>query len=151
MGDLLYRLKYRGDPTALDPIADTVAEFLERWGAPVDALVPVPPNNTARQVQPVLEVARAVCKRTGIPLCDCLRKVKETGQLKDVFDLNKRAALLRGAFAVDRNRTEGRRLLLFDDLFRSGATATTITRTLLSDGHAASVFLLTLTRTRRKS
>ncbi len=78
-------------------------------------------------------------------------KGKGTGELKDVFEFEKRAAALKNAFAVGRNVTEGKRLLLFDDLYRSGATATAITRALTSNGHAAAVFLLTLTRTRRKS
>jgi predicted amidophosphoribosyltransferase len=76
-------------------------------------------------VQPVTEISRKVCERTGIPLCDtCIKKVRRTAQLKDVFDFEKRAAVLKDAFAVDRTLTEGKRLLLFDDLYRSGATVT---------------------------
>jgi len=151
IGELLYRLKYGRDRTTLDSITETVAEFLRNWEIGVDALVPVPPSNRARPVQPVLEVAKKVCERSGIQLCGCVKQVKGTRQLKDVFEFKERAAVLKDAFAVDRNMTEGKRLLLFDDLYRSGATATAITRTLRADGHAAAVFLLTLTRTRRKS
>lgn len=45
---------------------------------------------------------------------------------------------------------EGRKVLLFDDLFRSGATMNSITAALLEKGQASEVFALTLTRTRSK-
>jgi competence protein ComFC len=152
IGELLYRLKYGRDRSTLVPIAEAVAEFLLRWNPGAEALVPVPPSNTARQVQPVLEVARVVCERTGIQLCDqCVKKIKSTEPLKDVFEFEKRAMILKDAFTIDRKLTEGKRLLLFDDLYRSGATVTGISQSLKSDGLAAAVFLLTLTRTRSRS
>jgi hypothetical protein len=64
----------------------------------------------------------------------CIKKVKRTAQLKDVFDFEKRAAVLAEAFAVDR-----------------ALTITAITNLLASEGQAAAVFLLTLTRTRSRS
>jgi len=50
-----------------------------------------------------LEVATAISKRTGIELClDGLVKVKQTPQLKDVFDFKARVAALEGAFTVEK-------------------------------------------------
>jgi len=55
------KLKYRADPSAVDSIAETAAEFLtEKWCVNVDLIVPVPPSNTGRKRQPVLEVAAAI-------------------------------------------------------------------------------------------
>jgi predicted amidophosphoribosyltransferase len=79
----------------------------------------------------------------------CVRKVKSTAQLKDVFDFAKRTEILNGAFAVDVAKTTGKRLLLLDDLYRSGATVSAITRLLLTMGAAGAVHLLTLTQTRK--
>jgi len=150
LAELLHRLKNRGDQTAIEPIVDTVEEFVNTWKPRVDAIVPVPPSNTARKRQPVIAVATALSERMGIPLCDsCLSKIKSTGQLKDIFDYSKRAEILTGAFSVDERRTRGRRLLLFDDLYRSGATVSTITNLLIGTGAASAVYLLTLTRTRK--
>jgi predicted amidophosphoribosyltransferase len=84
-------------------------------------------------------------------LSSCLKKTKDTSELKDVFDLGKRSELLQDAFAVDAAKAKGKRILLFDDLYRSGATATAITRVLKEQGGAAAVYLLTLTRTRRNA
>ena len=60
LGELLYKLKYRADPSAVDTIAETAAEFLaEKWRVNVDLIMPVPHSNTGRKRQPVLEVATA--------------------------------------------------------------------------------------------
>jgi predicted amidophosphoribosyltransferase len=88
----------------------------------------------------------------GIPLCiDCIVKVKQTAQLKDLVEYDKRMAALDGAFKVDPARTEGKDILLFDDLYRSGATVSAIAKLLKKEGKAKAVRLLTLTRTRSKS
>ena len=68
---------------------------------------------------------------------------------EDVFDFAKRTEILDGAFAVDVAKTTGKRLLLLDDLYRSGATVSAITRLLLATGAAGAVYLLTLTQTRK--
>ena len=149
LGELLYKLKYRADPSAVDSIAETAAEFLtEKSRVNVDLILPVPPSNTGRKRQPVLEVATAISERTGIELClDGLVKVKQTPQLKDVFDFKERVAALEGAFAVEKAKIQGKRVLLFDDLFRSGAAMNTITECLMTGGVEV-VYALTLTRTR---
>ena len=150
IGDLLFRLKNRGDLTAVEPIAEAAAEFLRTWGIKADAMIPVPSSNAARKRQPVLEVANAITAKTGIPICvKCISKVKSTGQLKDIFERAKREKILADAFAVDSAQTQGKRVLVFDDLYRSGATAGAITRLLLDKGAASQVYLLTLTQTRK--
>jgi|GEM_PF-4539374 len=47
---------------------------------------------------------------------------------EDAFDFAKRTEILDWAFAVDVAKTTGKRLSLFDDLYRSGATVSAITR-----------------------
>lgn len=150
IGELLYRLKYRADSHAVGSIAEAVVGFLsKRWPITVDLIVPVPPSNTARKRQPVLEVAEEISERSGIRLgTACITKIKQTPQLKNVYDYKERTAALENAFAVAANETSGQRLLLFDDLFRSGATMNAITECLIRDGKAGKVFALTLTRTR---
>jgi competence protein ComFC len=150
LGDLLYRLKNAGDQSVVPEIIATVAAFLREWRLRVDAIVPVPPSNTRRKHQPVIVVARALSKNIGVPLCEgCVTKVRSTAQLKDVFDFGKRTEILRGAFTVDVAQTTGKRLLVLDDLYRSGATVSAITQLLMTTGAASAVYLLTLTQTRK--
>jgi len=151
LGDLVYRLKNRGDRSTIEPIVETVVAFLKTWQLRVDSIVPVPPSNTAKKSQPVIELATTISERTGIPLCtSCMSKVKSTAQLKDIFDRAKRDEILADAFSVNRDQTKGKRLLVFDDWYRSGATAGAITKLLAGEGAASAVYLLTLTQTRKK-
>lgn len=148
IGEPVYRLKYKHDNAVMDQIAETVVEFLSSWKPAVEAIIPAPPSNTGRPIQPVLEIASRISQRTDLPICDtCIKKIKKTGQMKD-FEISKRTDVLSGAYAVDSEKIAQRRLLLFDDLYDSGATANTITKALLGQGGAAAVYLLTLTQTR---
>jgi predicted amidophosphoribosyltransferase len=128
-----------------DDLADTAADFVKRtWRLSADLIIPVPPSNV-RSVQPVMLVATALSSRLGVPICnDCLKKVKETPQLKDIRDYDERKEVLDGAFAASAEFCAGKRLLLFDDLHGSGATVSHIVDVLKAAG-AKSVSLLTLT------
>ncbi len=145
VGELLYQLKYRHDQTVVDQLAEAAGRFLKKWAPPIDAIVPVPPS-VSRKPQPVLSVATAIGERLHIPLCtDCIVKVKQTPQLKDITEYDKRMEALKDAFTVSPENTTGKSLLLFDDLYGSGATVRYIVDALKDLGHAKAVYLLTLT------
>lgn len=80
-----------------------------------------------------------------------VKRIKPLPELKDVYEYDARVKLLLTAHAVDRAATVEQRILLFDDLFRSGATMNAITTALYEDGQAGEVFALTITRTRSRS
>lgn len=151
VGELLYRLKSKGDATTVSSLVDAIESFWAMSPRPaVDLIVPIPPSKP-RKDQPVILVAMALSERLNIPLCmDCLRKLKQTPQLKDLLEYDKRMEALKGAFTVATAKTQGKDILLFDDLYRSGATASVITTLLKEEGKAKAVRLLTLTRTRSK-
>lgn len=150
LGELVFRLKNRSDRTTLDPIADTAAEFVLASGIQFDAVAPVPPSRR-RPFQPVIEIATALGARLAKPvLLSVVSKVKETPELKDVFDFGERQKLLEGAFAVDEKAVKGQRLLLVDDLYRSGATAAIVAKELMGAG-ASAVYFLAMTKTRTRS
>jgi competence protein ComFC len=152
VGELLYQLKYGRTQTAAekltiaDQLAETAASFLKNtWRIAIDAIVPVPPSN-ARTIQPVMVVADALAARLGVRVCTgCLSKVKQTPQLKDITDYDKRKEVLTDAFNVAIELTTGKNLLLFDDLHGSGATVGHIVEVLRNSGGAKAVYLLTLT------
>lgn len=64
------------------------------------------------------------------------------------YNYDDRLQLLEGAHTVQNSITKGKRILLFDDLFRSGATMNAITANLYDFGMAVEVFALSITRTR---
>lgn len=145
VGELLYQLKYRRDQTAVDQLAEAAESFLRSWKPPIDAMIPVPPSLT-RTNQPVIAVATALAQRLQIPLwASSLLKVKQTPQLKDIVEYDKRTEALKDAFTVAPEHTTGKNLLLFDDLYGSGATVSHIAEVLKTQGGATAVYLLTLT------
>jgi competence protein ComFC len=147
IAELLYKLKYRGDQTAAQPIIETAAHFLTPHREKFDLIIPVPPS-TQRVVQPVLVLATGIGSATGLPVIPCITTTRPTSQLKGVTDPDQRKALLDGLYTIASSQTHGKRILLFDDLFRSGATLNAITGVLLAEGKADSVCVLTITRTR---
>lgn len=148
IGKCLFRLKYRRDQSAMDPIVAALKTFLDQWKPVADVLVPIPHSTPGRTLVP--DMAKKLARLTGIPLGDgCIEKLGSSKQLKDVYDREERLQLLEGAFLIKRTRIEGKRVLLLDHLYRSGATAGAIAKA-LQDAGAQAVFLLTVTRTRSK-
>jgi predicted amidophosphoribosyltransferase len=147
LGELLYRLKYKSDQSAIAPIAQAVCDFVQKWNPGIDVIVPAPPSKN-RAVQPLFQIADEVGRLLNLPVDkQSVRKVKETPELKNV-DYAKRLELLGGAHSVDGAVLRGRRILLLDDLHQSGATLNAIARLLREAGGASAVFALALTRAR---
>lgn len=147
VGELLFKLKNRFDTSVVPEIIAVVKTFLKTWPLQVDMIVPVPPSKS-RTVQPVMLLAQALGAQIGIPLVEAVKKTRDMPQLKTIFDLAERGKVLKGAYAVDQEIVKGRRVLLFDDLFRSGATMNEVSSALCQQGQAMEVYALTITRTR---
>lgn len=77
-----------------------------------------------------------------------VKKNKKTPELKNIYAYSDRTKALEGVFTCDPIFTREKSILLFDDLFRSGATITTITKALYEVGLAKDVYALTITKTR---
>lgn len=148
IGDLLYRLKHDSDASAVTPIVDAVAAFVASWKPAVDLIVPVPPSRP-RAFPPVLVLGAALAKRLNLPFApSSVTWAREVSELGNAHDYDARTRLLAGAFTLDKAQVKGRRVLLFDDLHRSGATLNTLAAALYDEGAAADVVALAITRTR---
>lgn len=146
-GELLYRLKYRGDQSAIALIVQATGEFVREWNPGIDVIVPVPPSRS-RAVQPLFQIADEVGRLLNLPVDKTsVRKTKATPELKNV-DHSQRLELLAGAHSIEGDALRGRRVLLLDDLYQSGATLNAIARLIKETGGASAVFALALTRTR---
>lgn len=140
-------MKSKANYSAVPEIVEAIETPMKEWEPTVDILVPVPPSRD-RNVQPVLLLAEAISQQLDIPLADCVTKTRNVPQLKNILDLDERAKLLEGLYTIDKSVTQGKSVLLFDDLYRSGATMNAVTAELYEAGKAINVFALTITRTR---
>lgn len=150
VGDLLYRLKYKGQKAALADIVATAASFIRAWNPPISAIVPVPPSRP-RAAQPVKLIAQGLGTELRLPLCDIVTK-RATKELKDVFDYHERMVLLANAYAIrPAPALDSTAVLLIDDLYRSGATLNAVAGALVAQGRVGAVYAFCLTRTRSSS
>ena len=147
IAELLFRLKNRADRDAAGPIIETTAKFLAQYRDKFDCIVPVPPSHQ-RALQPVIVLAEGIGAALGVPVLSCITTTRSTSQLKNVTDPEERKKQVEGLYQVAAAQTQGRSILLFDDLFRSGTTMNAITDELLDPGKAAAVRALTITKTR---
>ena len=149
--DLVHALKYR-DRTDL---ARWMAVWMARAGseliADTDLVAAVPLHRIrllTRRFNQSAELARSVSARTGLPfLPDVVQRRKATRRQVGLKPAE-RQTNVRGAFAVrpqDAMAIAGRRVLLVDDVYTTGATVSAVARVLLRAG-ASSVDVLTFAR-----
>lgn len=121
------KLKYSGRPG----VARTLALLMQRHlGDGQDAiLVPVPLHRWRiwrRGYNQAALIATELARRSGIPAeLGLLRRIKSTPSLRG-RNRRERALAVRGAFAASgeaKARLAGRRAILIDDIYTSGATA----------------------------
>ncbi|OGC00573.1 hypothetical protein A2V82_01765 [candidate division KSB1 bacterium RBG_16_48_16] len=146
VGELAYRLKYQKDTSVLEELVEHAASLFTDHPLliDVDALVPVPPS-LARTPHPVFQFTRALAQNIRLPVWPALIKTRQTAPQKEMHTLAQKRANVAGAFAVDRD-VRGKRLLVIDDLYDSGATLEEISRELKAKG-VKRLCVLTLTRT----
>ncbi len=149
--DLVHLLKYGDRLDLVQPFSN----WLVRAGAEVlreaDALVPVPLHWSRlfqRRFNQSAALARAVSKRTGLPVIDeVLTRVRATPPQVGLAR-EERAKNVHGAFAIDkaqRHKMKGKRIVLVDDVLTTGATANACARVLRRAG-VSHVDVLTLAR-----
>jgi predicted amidophosphoribosyltransferase len=147
MGDLVYRLKYKQDRQALSKIVELLDGIAGIEG--FDFLIPIPPTNKNRPFQPVELITRALGERRGVAVATDALTNKGAEELKGVTDPVARNELLADAIKFHKpERFFGLKVLLVDDLFRSGSTLRVATALLYAQAQVAQVSVLTMTKTR---
>ena len=151
-GEALNKLKYHNDYSQIKILSEIATDFLRtRVVTPyIDVIIPAPPSNYDRERQPVFEIAKNISRNLKIDLDEeYIEKVKETNQLKSIENKKERENILNGAFRVPDLRYKDKKILLFDDLYRSGSTLKEITE-ILYNADVNNVYVLALTKTRVK-
>lgn len=150
LGELIYKLKYNFDKSAIEPLAQRCAKVIKEIFLDFDVIIPAPPSNLNRPFQPVYEIAKRISELTKIPVDFDFIKKLPTEQIKTLSDQEARNIVLERAISIKGSRYKGRNILLFDDLFRSGDTLNAIAKKLRNDGEVNNIKALCVTKTRVK-
>ena len=148
IGELIYQLKYRNDLSAALKIVELLKALsgIEKF----DAIIPVPSSKKNRPYQPVDEIAKALGAQRRVEVLVGFLDNKTGGaELKNVVDPAKKTALLEGAITIADDRDiSGKRILLLDDLYDSGATLNACCSVLRKNTKIGEIYVLTMTKTR---
>ncbi len=132
-------------------VADALLNALRRSGFDRTSMIVPVPLSARRRIERGYNqaeiLARIVSKRSGFS-CDSLSLVRklDTPAHRTGMDMKARELTVRNAFEVKRPKLiEGHRILLIDDVFTSGATASYCAKALKKSG-AVEVNVLTLAR-----
>lgn len=149
LGELLYKLKYKGQRSAVYIIVDRILEKV-RGLKTIDLIVPIPASNPKRPVNAALEIAKELGARTGIRVGAEVLYRRMSTELKNIEDIEERRRILTRALDVScQYNLREKNILLIDDIFRSGITLEAAT-TLLYERGAQAVVAMTITKTRTK-
>ncbi len=148
LGELIYKLKYNYDKSAIEPIAQRCADVIKDTFSTVDVIIPAPPSNLNRPFQPVYELAKRISELTGIPVDFNFINKLPTEQIKTLSDQEARNIVLERAISIRSLEYKEYNILLFDDLFRSGDTLNAIAKKLKNDGEVNNIKALCVTKTR---
>jgi ComF family protein len=142
---LVLALKYRSLHALAGPMGELLADAFARDPLPVDLVVPVPLHGRRRRQRGFNQselLGRVVSQRARLEMdTRSLRRRRNTPQQSQADDRFRREANMHGAFTCSR-AVAGRRVLLIDDVFTTGATLRECAVTLRRAG-AISVFALT--------
>lgn len=151
VGKAVWLLKYHGKAVMARPLAELMLKFMpELFGmADYDYIVPVPIHKKKRRERGYNQmelIGRWLSRTTGIPMETSLMKVVNN-ESQTGLSAKERLENVRGVFDVpDPSRIAGKKILLIDDVFTTGATVNESARMLARRGKVDRVDVFTLTR-----
>ncbi len=151
--DAMLRYKFGGKRGHVVPFARLMAQCAgEELSGLYDVVTWVPVSRKRRRKRGFDQselLARRTAENLGVPVVPALRKKRHTGANSGLDTREARAANVLGAFeTVDAERFRGKRVLLIDDVYTTGATLSECSRMLLMAG-AEDVVCLTFAAARK--
>ena len=148
----IYTLKFGKKKYIAQTLGALMADEFLKSGMQAEIIVFVPMTDKEEKKRGFNQselLAQEVGGRLDIPVLPALVKIKDTSAQKELRGKD-RATNLEGAFSCAFGQVKGRKLLLVDDIFTTGATADECAKVLLKAG-AREVNVLTCAVTRLKT
>ncbi len=148
---LIYKLKFAKKTYVAQTLGALMADKFLECGMNSEIIVFVPMTASEEKKRGYNQaelLANEVGKRLDIPVLPALAKIKSTSEQKELKGKD-RAINLDGAFACIFEQVKGRKILLIDDVFTTGATANECAKVLLK-AKAREVCVLTAAVTQLK-
>jgi predicted amidophosphoribosyltransferase len=148
MGRYLYELKYGQTFSAKEQIIKLLSEnkdFID-FISSIDVILPVPPSNKYRRLQPVVLVAQEIARIFSKELRQDILIYSNSEEIKNI-DMNEKYERIRSLISIEGQLDISKNTLIFDDVFDSGSTLTAMTNALIKKGYA-NIFVFTLTKTK---
>jgi ComF family protein len=146
----LLQLKYRPNQRLAEIMAGWLEEIVSREGWSINLITAVPLSARRRALRGYNQaglVARRLSQRIGVDFADdALIRTRET-RSQVGLDSDARSANVEGAFRATPETVTGRRVLIVDDLFTTGATIVACHEALTSAG-AERTYAVTIARAR---
>ncbi len=147
---LIQLLKYGKVASLARPLGQLLADAVPRDRS-FDVIVPMPMHwrrRWSRGFNQAALLGSVLSRRLHLPVSSALRRQKFTPPLAGMT-ANQRRSSIAGAFKISRpDEVRGKRILIVDDVFTTGATAGACARVLKSAG-AAHVSIITVARAER--
>jgi predicted amidophosphoribosyltransferase len=150
LGELVHRFKYERDGKAGALLAHVLAGFVLSLSqlSSSDVIITVPPSFRSRPFDPVSFLAEEVHRRTQIPWDrNALKRVRLTRPQKGIRELQIKELNASNVYQLAKPLTlGGKKVLLLDDTFDSGATLDQISG-ILREAGAERIYTLVLAKT----
>lgn len=150
VGELLHKFKYEQDRHAGEILADLASDFINSHTLlkSSDLILTVPPSFKSRSFDPVPFLTERIEERTQIRWeKDALRRTRITKLQKEIRQKEVKRLNVLNTFKLEKPlKLEGKKILLIDDIFDSGATLNEIS-TLLIQAKADKINVFVLART----
>ena len=141
---LVYSFKFGNSRWLAKFFADEMAKKVEEFNVPIDSIVAVPITAKVKKKRGFNQsylMAKRISETSKIALSENLIKTRDTEE-QARLDYKERATNLERAFAVpDKKEFIGKRVLLIDDVFTTGATSNECAKAILKAG-ALEVYVL---------
>ncbi len=148
-GELVRRLEYDGDETALQPLAEMLASAVQRQSYLRDCelIVPIPPRDTDAPESTSILLAERLSTALAVPMVNALTSTDESAARRDPEFMEAERQYTATGWAIAHSDTiRDETVLLVDGIFDSGATVEKVAGLLRRAG-AGDVRVLAAVRT----